>query len=70
MSSPTTKNEASQTSADAPEQADPVAEARRVLAEDEEARMQACAAKIQEVLVEYGMSLEVTPSQITLVPQK
>ena len=49
-------------------QVDPVAEARRLVAEDEAARMQACAAEIQEVLARYGMSLEVTPPRIVLTP--
>lgn len=42
--------------------------ARALLAEEEKARMQACAAEIQEVLARYGMTLEVPPPQITLAP--
>lgn len=43
-----------------------VAEARRVLAEDTQARMQACAEEIQAVLAKHGMTLDVTPPQIVL----
>ena len=68
MNSPPTKDDAPQDSAGA-ERSDLDA-ARALLAEDEQARMKACAAEIQEVLTKYGMSLEVTPSQIALVPQE
>lgn len=47
---------------------DPLAEARRLLDEDEAARMQACAEDIQAVLAKHGMRLEVAPSQISIVP--
>lgn len=47
---------------------DPVAEARRVVAQDEQARMQACAEEIQAVLAKHGMRLDVTPAQISIVP--
>lgn len=49
-----------------PEKADPLAEARRLLAEDEGARMQACAAEIEQVLAKHGCRLEVTPARIVL----
>lgn len=52
-----------------PEQSDLEA-ARALLAEEEKARMQACAAEIQEVLAKYGMTLEVPPPQIALVPAR
>ncbi|MFK0151213.1 hypothetical protein ACIQVK_03910 [Streptomyces sp. NPDC090493] len=47
---------------------DPVAEARRLVAEDQAARMRACAEEIQAVLAKYGMQLDVTPPQISIVP--
>lgn len=47
---------------------DPVAEARRVLAEDTRARAEACAQEISEVLARHGMHLETTPAQIVLSP--
>lgn len=49
---------------------DPVAEAQRVIAEFEQSQMQACAREIEAVLTKYGMRLEVSPAQITLVPSK
>ena len=58
-----------QASAFTPEQGDLDA-ARALLAEEEKARMQACAAEIQEVLAKYGMTLEVPPPQIALVPAR
>lgn len=54
-------------SASAPEE-DRVTKARRVLAEDQQARVEACAAEIAEVLNKHGMRLEATPAQITLTP--
>ncbi len=50
------------------EQADPLAEARRLLAEDAEARMCACSEEIRAVLAKYGMRLEVAQPQISIVP--
>ncbi|GAA2929947.1 hypothetical protein [Streptomyces enissocaesilis] len=47
---------------------DPVAEARRLIALDEQARMQACAAEIEQVLARHGMRLDVTPAQISIAP--
>ena len=47
---------------------DPLAEARRVVAADEQARMQACAEEIQAVLAKHGMRLDVSQPQITSVP--
>ncbi|MEU8469610.1 hypothetical protein AB0F30_17080 [Streptomyces sp. NPDC029006] len=52
-----------------PEQAD-VEAARAVLAQEEQRRIQACAAELQEVLTRYGMTLEVAPAQIVLAPQR
>lgn len=49
-------------------QPDMIAEARRVVAEDEQARMHACAEEISQVLAKHGMQLSVTPAQITIVP--
>ncbi|NWF25253.1 hypothetical protein HW130_03070 [Streptomyces sp. PKU-EA00015] len=48
---------------------DPLAEARRLLIEDEQARMQACAAEIEKVLAKHGMRLEVPTPQISIVPR-
>lgn len=47
---------------------DPVAAAQRVIAEFEQAQAQACATELEAVLTRYGMRLEVSPAQITLVP--
>ncbi|WP_328336750.1 hypothetical protein [Streptomyces violaceus] len=52
----------------ADEKTDPVAEARRVLAEDQEKRAEACAAEIEDVLAKHGMRLQITQPQITIVP--
>lgn len=57
------------TSAAAPGQSD-VDAARALLAQEEQARMQACAAEIQEVLAKYGLALEVPPPKIALVPAR
>jgi hypothetical protein len=53
---------------DQPTQPDPLAEARQLLAEHEQARMRACAAEIEKVLARYGMRLDITPAQIVLTP--
>lgn len=42
--------------------------ARALLAEEEQQRMQACAAEIQEVLAKYGMQIQVSEPQIVLAP--
>jgi hypothetical protein len=47
----------------------PLAEARRLLAEHEQARMQACLTELTAVLDKYGMDLTVTPARATLVPR-
>jgi hypothetical protein len=47
---------------------DSLAEARRLLAEEAEARMRACAAEIEQVLAKYGCRLDVTQPQISIVP--
>ena len=49
-------------------QADPVTEARRVLADDERARTEACAQEIADVLAKHGMRLETTVARVVLVP--
>ena len=49
--------------------ADPLDDARRLIAEHEQQRMQACAAEIEQVLARYGMRLDVTPAHISLVPK-
>lgn len=53
---------------DSSHKADPLAEARRVLAEDEERRMQECAAEIEAVLARHGFRMETTRPQIVLTP--
>jgi hypothetical protein len=45
-----------------------LAEARRLVAEHEQARLQACSDEIQAVLDRYGMRLTAAPVQITLTP--
>jgi hypothetical protein len=52
------------------EETDPLAEARRLLAEDEQQRMQACAAEIETVLDKYGLRLIVTPARATLTAKE
>lgn len=47
---------------------DPVAEAKALLAQYEQSQAQDCAAELEAVLTRYGMRLEVSPAQITLVP--
>lgn len=47
----------------------PLDEARRLLAEDAQQRMLACAAEIEQVLARHGMRLEVTTPQISIVPR-
>lgn len=49
-------------------QADPLAEARALIARDLQQRMEACAAEIEAVLAKHGMRLDVTPAQISIVP--
>lgn len=55
-------------SASIPEHDDPLTEARALIANDTQQRMQACAAEIHEVLQRHGMRLDVTPAQISIVP--
>jgi hypothetical protein len=64
-----TPTEGSAESGDAPEQK-ALDAARALLAEEERARMMACSAEIQDILDKYGLSLEVSAPQITLVPRK
>jgi hypothetical protein len=47
---------------------DPVHEARRIVAEDEQRKTEACRAEIEQVLAKYGRKLVVTQPQITIVP--
>jgi hypothetical protein len=47
---------------------DPIAAARALLAEDQRARMEKCAAAIEAVLARHGMRLEAAPPQIVLSP--
>jgi MarR-like DNA-binding transcriptional regulator SgrR of sgrS sRNA len=49
-------------------QPDPLSEARRLLAEEEQARRQACAEEIHQVLAKYGFRLQITEPQIVLIP--
>ena len=69
MHSRTLEDGAQQPPSTTPEPSDLDA-ARALLAEEEKARMQACAVEIQEVLAKYGMTLEVPPPQIALVPAR
>ncbi|MFJ4473215.1 hypothetical protein ACIP2X_37775 [Streptomyces sp. NPDC089424] len=45
------------------------ATARAVIAQAEQRRVQACAEELHAVLAKHGMSLEVTPAEIVLVPR-
>lgn len=54
-------------SVSAPEPGD-VESARALIAEEEQRRMQACAAELQQVLAKYGMRMDVTEPQIVLAP--
>jgi hypothetical protein len=49
--------------------ADPVADARRIIAQDQQRRMEACLADITAVLEKHGMDLHVEPARLTLVPK-
>lgn len=48
---------------------DPVAHARRVIAEHDAARVAECQAKIQALLDEYGLEIRVTPAQAVIAPR-
>lgn len=48
---------------------DPIAAAKALLEQEQQARTQACAAELQAVLARHGMTLEVTPAQIVLAPR-
>ncbi|WP_157874977.1 hypothetical protein [Streptomyces resistomycificus] len=52
----------------ADEKTDPVVEARRLVAEDEQRQTEACLAEIEQVLAKYGRKLQITQPQITIVP--
>lgn len=54
-------------SASAPE--DPLAAARALIEQEQQARMEACAVEIQQVLDRHGMRLEVAPAVIQLAPK-
>lgn len=47
---------------------DPLSAARALIEQEQQARMEACAAEVQQVLAKYGMRLDVAPAQISLVP--
>lgn len=47
---------------------DPLDEARRLLAQDADARMKACQAEIEAVLARHGMRFQITQPQITITP--
>ena len=49
-------------------QEDEIAEARRLLAEDQERRMQACNAEIEQVLAKHGMRLQISQPTVAIVP--
>lgn len=51
-----------------PEPADPLDEARRLIAEHEQQQDEACRAELEAVLAKYGRKLAVTQPQITIVP--
>lgn len=53
----------------ADEKTDPVTEARRIVAEDEQRKTEECAAEIEQVLAKYGRKLVITQPQITIVPE-
>lgn len=48
---------------------DPIAEARRLIAEDEQHRMQACLDEIEQILDKHGMRMTVVPARVTLTPK-
>lgn len=60
-----TEGAASVSAGEAPE----LEAARALLAQEEQHRMETCAAEIQAVLERHGMRMEVTPAQIVLAPQ-
>lgn len=49
-------------------QADPLVEARSLLAEHERQQDEACRAELEAVLAKYGRKLQITQPQITIVP--
>ncbi|MER7053466.1 hypothetical protein [Streptomyces sp. NPDC000351] len=53
----------------ADEKSDPVAEARRLVEEDEQRKTDACLAEIEALLAKYGRKLQITQPQITIAPQ-
>ncbi|MDT0387806.1 hypothetical protein [Streptomyces dubilierae] len=56
-------------STEAEPQTDRVADARRILDEDRQRRMQACLTELEAVLDKHGMRLEVEPARAILVPR-
>jgi hypothetical protein len=53
---------------DEPEQTNPLDDARRLIAEHEQQRTQACADEIQQVLAKHSMRLQITQPTIAIVP--
>lgn len=49
-------------------QEDQLAEARRLLAEDQQRRAEACNAEIEAVLAKHGMRLQISQPQISIIP--
>jgi hypothetical protein len=47
---------------------DPLDAARQLLAEDQQRRLDACHAEIQEVLAKHGMRLQITQPVVGIVP--
>ena len=52
----------------ADEKSNPVDEARRIVAEDEQRKTEECLAEIEQVLARYGRKLQITQPQITIIP--
>lgn len=50
------------------EKSNPVDEARRIVAEDEQRKTEECRAELEAVLARYDRKLVVTQPQITIVP--
>lgn len=60
--------EGAATASSSPSEQDAVTAARMLIADEEQARMRACAAELEQVLARYGMRLDVAPPQISIVP--
>lgn len=48
--------------------ADPLADARRLLADHEQQQTEACLAELEAVLAKYGRRLQITEPKISIVP--